>query len=72
MMITLYDDAQIMKNHDADLTRTVTKQTIKQTTKQYMKNLIHNLHLTEKEAMDALGIPEEERSRYKKMLEKEY
>ena len=71
MMITLYDDAQIMKNHDADLTRTVTKQTIKQTTKQYMKNLIHNLHLTEKEAMDALGIPEEERSRYKKMLEKE-
>lgn len=64
MMITLYDDAQIMKNHDADLTRTVTKQT----TKLYMKNLIHNLHLTEKDAMDALGIPEEERSRYKELL----
>ena len=84
MMITLYDDAQIMKNHDADLTRTVTERVTERVTKRVtervtkesnlksIKNLMQRLLLTEEEAMDALGIPEEERSRYKKLLEKEY
>ena len=80
MMITLYDDAQIMKNHDADLTRTVTERVTKRVTERVtkesnlksIKNLMQRLLLTEEEAMDALGIPEEERSRYKKLLEKEY
>ena len=84
MMITLYDDAQIMKNHDADLTRTVTERVTKRVTKSVtkrvtervtkesnlksIKNLMQRLLLTEEEAMDALGIPEEERSRYKELL----
>ena len=76
MMITLYDDAQIMKNHDADLTRTVTERVTKQVTKRSnimsIKKLMYKLHFTEEEAMDALDIPVAERSRYKKMLEKEY
>ena len=84
MMITLYDDAQIMKNHDADLTRTVTERVTKRVTKSVtkrvtervtkesnlksIKNLMQRLLLTEEEAMDALDIPEEERSRYKELL----
>ena len=80
MMITLYDDAQIMKNHDADLTRTVTERVTERVTKRVtervtkesnlksIKNLMQRLLLTEEEAMDALGIPEEERSRYKELL----
>ena len=91
MMITLYDDAQIMKNHYADLTRTVTERVTERVTKRVtksvtkrvtervtkesnlksIKNLMQRLLLTEEDAMDALDIPEEERSRYKKMLEKE-
>ena len=72
MMITLYDDAQIMKNHDADLTRTVTERVTKRVTRESnlksIKNLMQRLLLTEEEAMDALDIPEEERSRYKELL----
>lgn len=80
MMITLYDDAQIMKNHDADLTRTVTERVTERVTKRVtervtkesnlksIKNLMQRLLLTEEEAMDALDIPEEERSRYKELL----
>ena len=76
MMITLYDDAQIMKNHDADLTRTVTERVTKRVTERVtkesnlksIKNLMQRLLLTEEEAMDALDIPEEERSRYKELL----
>ena len=84
MMITLYDDAQIMKNHDADLTSTVTERVTKRVTKSVtkrvtervtkesnlksIKNLMQRLLLTEEEAMDALDIPEEERSRYKELL----
>ena len=68
MMITLYDDAQIMKNHDADLTRTVTERVTKESNLKSIKNLMQRLLLTEEEAMDALGIPEEERSRYKELL----
>lgn len=80
MMITLYDDAQIMKNHDADLTRTVTERVTKRVTKRVtervtkesnlksIKNLMQRLLLTEEEAMDALDIPKEERSRYKELL----
>ena len=88
MMITLYDDAQIMKNHDADLTRTVTERVTERVTKRVtksvtkrvtervtkesnlksIKNLMQRLLLTEEEAMDALGIPEEERSGYKELL----
>lgn len=76
MMITLYDDAQIMKNHDADLTRTVTERVTKRVTERVtkesnlksIKNLMQRLLLTEEEAMDALGMPEEERSRYKELL----
>lgn len=80
MMITLYDDAQIMKNHDADLTRTVTERVTKRVTKRVtervtkesnlksIKNLMQRLLLTEEDAMDALGIPEEERSGYKELL----
>ena len=72
MMITLYDDAQIMKNHDADLTRMVTERVTKRVTKEsnlkYIKNVMQRLLLTEEDAMDALDIPEEERSRYKELL----
>ena len=77
MMITLYDDAQIMKNHDADLTRTVTERVTKRVTERVtkesnlksIKNLMQRLLLTEEDAMDALDIPEEERSRYKELIE---
>ena len=68
MRITIYDDAQIMKNHDADLTRTVTERVTKESNLKSIKNLMQRLLLTEEEAMDALGIPEEERSRYKELL----
>ena len=84
MRITIYDDAQIMKNHDADLTRTVTERVTKRVTKSVtkrvtervtkesnlksIKNLMQRLLLTEEEAMDALDIPKEERSRYKELL----
>lgn len=71
MRITIYDDEQIMKNHDADLTRTVTERVTKQSNIMSIKKLMYKLHFTEEEAMDALDIPEEERSRYKKLLEKE-
>ena len=84
MRITIYDDAQIMKNHDADLTRTVTERVTKRVTKSVtkrvtervtkesnlksIKNLMQRLLLTEEDAMDALDIPKEERSRYKELL----
>lgn len=71
MRITIYDDEHIMKNHDADLTRTVTERVTKQSNIMSIKKLMYKLHFTEEEAMDALDIPEEERNRYKKMLEKE-
>ena len=72
MMIALFDDAQIMKNHDAYLTRTVTERVIKQVNIMSIKKIMYKLHFTEEEAMDALDIPEAERSKYKKLLEKEY
>ena len=76
MMITLYDDAQIMKNHDADLTRIVTERVTKRVTERVtkesnlksIKNLMQRLLLTEEDAMDALDIPEGERSKYKELL----
>ena len=71
LMLVLFDDPQIMKNHDADLTRTVTERVTKQSNIMSIKKLMYKLHFTEEEAMDALDIPEEERNRYKKMLEKE-
>ena len=71
MRITIYDDEQIMKNHDADLTRTVTERVTKQSNIMSIKKLMYKLHFTEEEAMDALDIPEEERNEYKKLLEKE-
>ena len=71
LMLVLFDDPQIMKNHDAYLTRTVTERVIKRVNIMSIKKIMYKLHFTEEEAMDALDIPEEERNRYKKMLEKE-
>ena len=71
LMLVLFDDPQIMKNHDAYLTRTVTERVIKRVIIMSIRKIMYKLHLTEEEAMDALDIPVAERSRYKKMLEKE-
>ncbi len=72
LMLVLFDDPQIMKNHDAYLTRTVTERVIKRVNIMSIKKIMYKLHFTEEEAMDALDIPEAERSKYKKLLEKEY
>ena len=72
LMLVLFDDPQIMKNHDAYLTRTVTERVIKQVNIMSIKKIMYKLHFTEEEAMDALDMPESERSKYKKLLEKEY
>ena len=71
LMLMIFDDPQIMKNHDAYLTRTVTERVIKRVIIMSIRKIMYKLHLTEEEAMDALDIPVAERSRYKKMLEKE-
>ena len=71
LMLVLFDDPQIMKNHDAYLTRTVTERVIKRVNIMSIKKIMYKLHFTEEEAMDALDIPVAERSRYKKLLEKE-
>lgn len=71
LMLMIFDDPQIMKNHDAYLMRTVTERVIKRVNIMSIKKIMYKLHLTEEEAMDALDIPAAERSRYKKMLEKE-
>ena len=74
MMITLFDEEQIMKNHDATLTREVTKEVTREVTRvvtrevtkenqlSSIKNLMETLKLTAQQAMDALKIPESERS----------
>ena len=72
LMLVLFDDPQIMKNHDAYLTRTVTERVIKRVNIMSIKKIMYKLHFTEEEAMDALDMPESERSKYKKLLEKEY
>ena len=61
-----------MKNHDAYLTRTVTERVIKRVIFMSIRKIMYKLHLTEEEAMDALDIPEAEKNKYKKLLEKEY
>ena len=71
MMITLYDDAQIMKNHDADLTRTVTERVKDQSKTESIISLMEKLQLSVEEAMDALSVPSDERSRYKELLAKQ-
>ena len=66
MMITLFDEEQIMKNHDATLTREITREVTREVTKENqlssIKNLMETLKLTAQQAMDALKIPESERS----------
>ena len=62
MMITLFDEEQIMKNHDATLTREITREVTKENQLSSIKNLMETLKLTAQQAMDALKIPESERS----------
>lgn len=58
MLMTLFDEEQIMKNHDADLTREVTKENQINS----IRNLMDTLKFTAEQAMDALKIPPSEQS----------
>ncbi len=70
MLMTLFDEEQIMKNHDADLTREVTRKITREITREVtrnnqinsVKNLMQTLNLTAEQAMDALMIPASERA----------
>ena len=71
IMMTLFDEEQIMKNHDADLTREVTKKVTRKVTsevtrenqKNSVRNLMETLKLTAEQAMDALKIPVADREK---------
>ena len=62
MLMTLFDEEQIMKNHDADLTREVTNKVTKENQINSIRNLMDTLNFTAKQAMDALKIPASEQS----------
>ena len=57
MLMTLFDEEQILKNHDADLTREVTRENQLNS----VRNIMQTLKLTAEQAMDALKIPAAER-----------
>lgn len=60
MLMTLFDEEQILKNHDANLTREVLSANI--------KSIMNKLAYTAEEAMDLLNVPEDKRAYYKSML----
>jgi len=66
MLMTLFTEEQIMKNHDADLKREVTKKVTKEVTRENqinsIRNLMKTLQLTAEQAMDALMIPSSDRA----------
>ena len=64
MLMTLFDEEQIMKNHDADLTREVTHSTNISS----IKNIMNKLAYSADQAMDLLNIPNENRAYYKEQL----
>lgn len=64
MLMTLFDEEQIMKNHDAHLTREVTNSTLLANIKSIMEKMAY----TAEQAMDLLNIPNENRAYYKSQL----
>lgn len=68
MLMTLFDEEQIMKNHDASLAREVTQEVTSMTNLEAIKNIMDKLLYTEDEAMDLLNIPVEMREYYRLML----
>ena len=70
MLMTLFDEEQIMKNHDANLIREVTKKVTEEVTKEIIRDiqinsvrsLMEKLKLSAEQAMDVLDIPSSERT----------
>ena len=68
MLMTLFDEEQIMKNHDADLTKEVTKEVTYSTNISNIKSIMSKLSYTAEQAMELLNIPSENRDYYKSLL----
>lgn len=68
MLMTLFDEEQIMKNHDADLTREVTREVTNSTIITNIRSIMENLAYTVEQAMEILNIPTEKRAYYKSLL----
>ena len=68
LMLVLFDDPQIMKNHDAYLTRTVTERVIKRVTIMSIKKIMYKLHLTEE---NKKGMAFQEARAYNKDIKQE-
>lgn len=64
MMLTLFDQETLMKNHDASVER----RTREEERVSSIRNVMNNLKTTAEKAMDILGIPASEQERYSSML----
>ena len=64
MMLTLFDQEPLMKNHDASVER----RTREEERISSIRNVMNSLKTTAEKAMDILGIPASKQGRYSSML----
>ena len=68
IMFTLYDEEEILRRHDKTVEQRGIDIGLSQGIITSLRNLIANLGLTQAQAMDALGIKQEERDKYAAMM----
>ncbi len=68
IMVTLFDQEKVMEIHDYHVAEAARKDGILEGTLSSIKNLMETLGLSIEAAMNALKIPEDERTKYANML----
>lgn len=68
IMFTLYDEEEILRRHDKTVAEQAKQQGISQGVITSLRNLIANSGMTQVQAMDMLGIEQEERDKYVTMM----